>query len=125
MGWLPVLALGACVAMALVGSGEDVRARAVATRGAPTDTSVPVARQLHPGPGAGVWKADAVQPVALTQGSLVLPMGVSLVPMTRAIAQSQGIRYSSGGYVASVAAGSPAERAGLAPGDVINRINGQ
>lgn len=52
-------------------------------------------------------------------------IGASLVEMNRTIAQEQGIRNSSGGYVVSVKAGSPADVAGIKQGDVINRINGR
>jgi hypothetical protein len=61
----------------------------------------------------------------LPAGAQYLDMGVTLVEMNRAIAQSQGIGNSSGGYVVSVMTGSAAERAGIQPGDVINRINGR
>ena len=54
-----------------------------------------------------------------------LGIGVSVMEMNRSIAQDQGIRNSSGGYVVSVKAGSPADRAGIRPGDVVNRINGR
>ena len=125
MGWLAVLGLGSCVAIALLGPRAEQPPPLVNTLEASSGAALPVAMQLHPGPAAVLPAADSFQPVALAQGPLVLPMGVSLVPMTRAIAQAQGIPYSSGGYVASVAPESPAWRAGLAPGDIINRINGQ
>jgi hypothetical protein len=62
---------------------------------------------------------------SLPAGAQYLNMGVTLLDMNRSIAQSQGIQNSSGGYVVAVVSGSPAQRAGIQPGDVINRINGR
>ena len=53
---------------------------------------------------------DPGQLVAFGQNGLTLPMGVTLVGK---------------GYVDVLVPGSPAERAGLQVGDIINRINGR
>lgn len=57
-----------------------------------------------------IGSPDPGQLVAFGQNSLTLPMGVTLVGK---------------GYVDALVPGSPAERAGLQVGDIINRINGR
>jgi serine protease Do len=53
-------------------------------------------------------------------------IGIAAAPLTPAIRQRLGLRDAeSGVVVASVLAGSPAEDAGLAPGDVIVEVNGR
>ncbi len=52
-------------------------------------------------------------------------LGVSAQPLTEEIAQSMGLRAPRGALVAEVTADSPAERAGIRPGDVITRVNDQ
>ena len=52
-------------------------------------------------------------------------LGVSVQPVNQALAQSFGLARPEGALVASVGKGSAAERAGLQPGDVIRRVNGQ
>ncbi|MBI4011964.1 MAG: DegQ family serine endoprotease [Candidatus Rokubacteria bacterium] len=51
-------------------------------------------------------------------------LGVSIQPLTPHLANSFGLTGPKGVLVASVAEGSPAERAGLKPGDVIVRYDG-
>jgi membrane-associated protease RseP (regulator of RpoE activity) len=73
----------------------------------------------------GPYNAAEAQLVALPTNPVELGFGVSIIDMNRSIAQDRGVRYSSGGYVTSVKPNSPADRAGLRPGDIINRINGK
>lgn len=86
-------------------------------------------RGVSPGGATAVAGAQGGQVQAQLAFMAATPadigIGASLVEMNRTIAQDQGIRNSSGGYVVSVTAGSPADRAGIRQGDVINRINGR
>jgi putative serine protease PepD len=50
-------------------------------------------------------------------------LGVSTATVDEAIAQYYGLPVSSGALVQQVSAGSPADAAGLAPGDIIVRID--
>lgn len=50
-------------------------------------------------------------------------LGVSITDMTAQLADQAGVADIDGVYVASVSADSPAERAGVRPGDVIREIN--
>ena len=52
-------------------------------------------------------------------------LGVSIQPLTPELAKSFGLTEPKGVLVASVAEGSPAERAGVKPGDVIVRYDGK
>jgi serine protease Do len=52
-------------------------------------------------------------------------LGVSIQPLTPELAKSFGIMETKGALIASVQEGSPAERAGLKPGDVIVRWDGK
>ena len=52
-------------------------------------------------------------------------LGVSIQPLTPELAKSFGLTDSKGALVASVQDGSPAERAGVKPGDVIVRYDGK
>jgi serine protease Do len=52
-------------------------------------------------------------------------IGVRLQEVTPSIAKALGTPGSKGALVASVEPGSPAEKAGLQPGDVITRFNGK
>ncbi len=52
-------------------------------------------------------------------------LGVQVQPVTGEIAKAIGLRGKQGALVASVVEGSPAEEAGLQPGDVILRYDGK
>jgi serine protease Do len=52
-------------------------------------------------------------------------LGVSIQPITPDLARSFGLTAREGALVASVAEGSPAEQAGVKPGDVIVRYDGK
>jgi len=52
-------------------------------------------------------------------------LGVSAVPITPDIQQQLGLHQSSGALVQEVAAGSPAQTAGIQPGDVIVAVDGK
>jgi serine protease Do len=52
-------------------------------------------------------------------------LGVRIQPMTRELAQSFKLDSPNGALIASVDPGSPAEKAGLKPGDVVLAFNGQ
>jgi serine protease Do len=52
-------------------------------------------------------------------------LGVSIQPLTPELAKSFGLGESKGALIASVSPGSPAERAGVKPGDVIVAYNGK
>ena len=52
-------------------------------------------------------------------------LGVSVQEVNQAFADSFGLAAPEGALVANVEPGSPAERAGLRPGDVIRKLNGQ
>jgi len=58
-----------------------------------------------------------------TRGRVVRPwLGISAVPLTESVRRRFGIGVADGVLVAGVAAGSPAEEAGLQPGDVLMRL---
>jgi serine protease Do len=52
-------------------------------------------------------------------------LGVSIQPMTSDLAASLGMKDVRGVLVSAVAPGSPADHAGIKPGDVITAMNGQ
>src|SRR5688572_23543209 len=52
-------------------------------------------------------------------------LGVRIQPMTKELAQSFKLAEPGGALIASVEPGSPAEKAGLKPGDVVLAFNGQ
>jgi len=52
-------------------------------------------------------------------------LGVRIQPMTRELAQSFKLESPDGALIASVDPGSPADKAGLKPGDVVLAFNGQ
>jgi len=52
-------------------------------------------------------------------------LGVSVQEVNQALAESFGLQKSEGALVSSVEKGSPAEKAGVQPGDVILGFNGQ
>jgi serine protease Do len=52
-------------------------------------------------------------------------LGVRIQPMTKELAQSFRLKEPNGALIASVEAGSPADKAGLQPGDVVLAYNGQ
>jgi serine protease Do len=51
-------------------------------------------------------------------------LGITMQPLDRELADYLGIPDATGAVVNSVADGSPAEKAGLAPGDVVTRFDG-
>jgi serine protease Do len=51
-------------------------------------------------------------------------MGVQVQPVTKDIADSMGLKQTEGALVAEPQPGSPAEKAGIKPGDVIMAVNG-
>jgi Do/DeqQ family serine protease len=52
-------------------------------------------------------------------------LGVSMMNLTPELAQEFGVPDTRGALIAEIVPGSPAERAGLRPGDVIRSINGR
>ena len=52
-------------------------------------------------------------------------LGVRIQPMTKELAQSFKLKEPNGALIATVEAGSPADKAGLRPGDVVLAFNGQ
>jgi serine protease Do len=52
-------------------------------------------------------------------------LGVRIQPMTKELAQSFKLEEPNGALIASVEPGSPADKAGLKPGDVVLAYNGQ
>ncbi|HWM44054.1 MAG TPA: DegQ family serine endoprotease [Burkholderiales bacterium] len=52
-------------------------------------------------------------------------LGVRIQPMTKELAQSFKLQEPNGALIASVDPGSPADKAGLRPGDVVLSFNGQ
>ena len=52
-------------------------------------------------------------------------MGVTIQTVNQALADSFGLKKPAGALVSSVEKGSPAEKAGLLPGDVILKLNGR
>jgi serine protease Do len=52
-------------------------------------------------------------------------LGVRIQPMTKELAQSFRLKEPDGALIATVEPGSPAEKAGLKPGDVVLAFNGQ
>lgn len=61
----------------------------------------------------------------LTQGTNFSYIGVALVPITQGFRQQTGYRGAGGIGVQQVFTGSPADTAGLQPGDVILRVDGR
>jgi Do/DeqQ family serine protease len=51
-------------------------------------------------------------------------LGVSIYAVTPEVARPLGLRKAAGGLVAQVIPGSPAERAGVRPGDVVTAVDG-
>ena len=52
-------------------------------------------------------------------------LGVRIQPMTKELAQSFKLESAEGALIATVEPGSPADKAGLKPGDVVLAFNGQ
>ncbi len=52
-------------------------------------------------------------------------LGVVIQPLTPELAQAFGLARPAGALVASVESGSPAQKAGVLPGDVVLAVNGQ
>ncbi|MBL8474190.1 MAG: DegQ family serine endoprotease [Rhodocyclaceae bacterium] len=70
--------------------------------------------------------AQKVQSQLLAHGKVTRGwMGVGIQRLDQALAESFGLKNANGALVSSVEKGSPAARAGLEPGDVILKFNGQ
>ncbi len=52
-------------------------------------------------------------------------LGINVQTLNQALADAFGLERAAGGLIASVAPGSPAEKAGLQPGDVVLEFNGR
>jgi serine protease Do len=52
-------------------------------------------------------------------------LGVTIQEVNQSLAESFGLKKAAGALVSSVEKGSPAEKAGLEPGDVILKVNGR
>lgn len=52
-------------------------------------------------------------------------IGVQIVPLTEEYATELGLKESSGALVGQITEGSPAEKGGIVPGDVITSVNGK
>jgi len=73
-----------------------------------TDTAIPVVESL------------------ITEGKVVRPwLGVSVTTVTPAIQQYYNLAVSAGALITSVTSGSPADKAGLRPGDVITKLDNE
>ncbi|MDR2673970.1 MAG: PDZ domain-containing protein [Opitutaceae bacterium] len=75
----------------------------------------------------GDWSDTTNIPLTETEERQLVWLGVDLQPLTRELAQAQGVAEqtqngNSGGLVTNVYPASPAERAGLQPGDVLLRM---
>jgi S1-C subfamily serine protease len=92
-----------------------------------------VAGQAEPGVQAqGIGFAIAIataKPIAdqlVTTGHAVHAfIGISYGPLTPGLARQLGVTVQNGEVIGAVAQGSPAQQAGLRPGDVITAIGGQ
>ncbi|MFN3228338.1 MAG: Do family serine endopeptidase [Asticcacaulis sp.] len=52
-------------------------------------------------------------------------IGVQIQPVTQEIADSLDIKDTRGAYVAELTKGGPSDKAGVQPGDIIRKVNGQ
>jgi serine protease DegS len=69
--------------------------------------------------------AKRVYEQIIHQGRVIHPwMGIVLSPLTPALAAQLGLTEAKGALVAATLAGSPAEKSGIVPGDVITALNG-
>lgn len=70
--------------------------------------------------------AHAIATQLMQGGSVARPyLGVTYQTLTAQAAADLGLAQTNGAYLSDVTAGSPADQAGLAPGDVITTIDGQ
>jgi len=73
-----------------------------------TDTAIPIVQGL------------------ITEGKVVRPwLGVSVTTVTSTIQQYYNLAVNTGALITSVTDGSPADEAGLRPGDVITKMDGE
>jgi serine protease Do len=71
-----------------------------------TDTAIPVVQSL------------------ITEGKVVRPwLGVAVTTVTSTIQQYYNLSVNAGALITSLTSGSPADKAGLKPGDVITKID--
>jgi len=66
-------------------------------------------------------QTQIVQNGKVTRGRI----GVAIQDVNQSLAESFGLKKAAGALVSSVEKGSPAEKAGLEPGDVILKVNGR
>ncbi len=66
-------------------------------------------------------QTQIVQNGKVTRGRI----GVTIQEVNQSLAESFGLKKAAGALVSSVEEGSPAEKAGLEPGDVILKVNGR
>ena len=52
-------------------------------------------------------------------------IGVSIAPVTKEVAESIGLGKPAGALVQGVESGSPAEKAGMEPGDIVTKVDGK
>ena len=74
----------------------------------PAEIAAPIVSQLRDG-------------VEIERGYL----GVQIQPVTDDVADSLGIARNRGEFIQSVQPGEPAEEAGIRPGDIVTKVNGQ
>lgn len=73
-----------------------------------------------------VTTVEQIIPQLIKNGKAVHPfVGVQLAQLTPDIASQLGVKAQSGAIVVSVVSGSPAQKAGIAEGDVITAVDGK
>ncbi len=72
-----------------------------------------------------IGEAPAEREAGTPAGTAKSLLGLQVQPLTRDAARQLGVRDAEGAAVAAVEDGSPAEAAGVRPGDVIREVNHQ